>query len=1466
MIFPFEFRRTAFVAVLALLALCAEATDAHAQLGEDGELTRGLLARYSMSGQSVQKLEHEVSADWGASSPLQEFGESTESFSVVWDSRLLVQQEGDHQFHAFVQGKVRVVLGAETVFSADSKSPSWVSSDAFTPDLGFQPIKIHFEKTASKAQLHLYWSSKSFPLEPLPGHLLFRDGGRFDLAAIEKGREQYEAFRCGNCHGTLSASGISDDGNDTAAGQAGVLAAPDLKHSVTGIPKEWITRKLMGHLPGTMPGFEIHLDQAQAIATALLSTSVKRKLKALPEPARGSSEEKDRQSGLTLIRSLGCLACHTIEDVGLEQPGVIVEQEEGIEHGNSTVIGQNVFGGGSLATIGDRRLPEWLYVWLSDPAALNPSHRMPVFDLSSQERRQVAVALASLKAPAETKPEELPSLDSSEDELISQGWKLIRELGCSSCHKLSPRDGAEIAGKVDAPLLIGNRGDTSPKEVDWQQSCAVRTAPGARKSGQPTYRAADFDAIQAFVESLGETPRELTRREAGQQLLTTRSCLACHPRGQTRGLADVAAEIVGDDLALRGQAPTLVPPSLTAIGDRMLDKALAKAVGGEQKRRMDWKAVRMPKFKHSDAERQALIEYLVSEDRIQDGTPTWDISDDTSQVDDQTLLIGQELVGPKGFSCIACHQIGDYVPKKAAMGTRGSDLVGLGERIRHSYFIRWTRSPLRVVPGVEMPSYVKPVAGVLHGDIDVQLETLWRTLADPRFIPPTNPASVEQFIVVTPRSEPRIIRDVFTNPDQNGGGYVARAFAIGADNGHSLLIDLDSLAIRRWTFGDFARQRTVGKSWYWDMAGSDVVAINDAEPDFALVSKETEDDELLDSLIWPKRENGTVGRLLSYPARSGARPPRSGDPSFVYRMSFQLEGQVVPVEIMQRFNPIDSKETNTGEPVTGWHHWIEAEGVPDAYDLVHFPVLISSKTERLGEPSPTPFRDKHGYRLIHGPFDEGGIEPLRAVRIISEHGTASIANAQLTSLGRPALEVPVKPVDASKQTQVTSLPGYEGSQLPLSTKIMPTAMTVLNDGKLAFTSLEGHVYLAKDSDGDGVEDELTMFEEGLAAPYGIIEDEDRLLVSHKPELVRLRDRNGDGRADERTVFATGWGFNDNYHDWSCGIVRDRENNLFVGLGSDYSQPKRPKDYSRWRGTVVKISPDGEVQPFSHAFRYPTGIAIDANGNLFASDNQGVQNTFNEINHLRAGHHFGVPKMHEQSLEVDAQAPAIQVPHPWVRSVNGITILPEDYVLPEIAGHGLGCEYEERLLIRFTYHEVDGILQGATYYFSKPGLKSSDENFLGPLSISTGPAGELYVGSIHDSGWLGGLNTGSIVRLTPSGALPNGIREIQATSDGFEIQFFHPVDSAAASRPDSYSISGYTRVWKGSYSTPDSGRFQPSLDSVTVSPDGRTARIRTSPLKTGFVYEINCRFKDGDTALWPATGHYTLHRIPRADSQ
>jgi hypothetical protein len=156
--------------------------------------------------------------------------------------------------------------------------------------------------------------------------------------------------------------------------------------------------------------------------------------------------------------------------------------------------------------------------------------------------------------------------------------------------------------------------------------------------------------------------------------------------------------------------------------------------------------------------------------------------------------------------------------------------------------------------------------------------------------------------------------------------------------------------------------------------------------------------------------------------------------------------------------------------------------------------------------------------------------------------------------------------------------------------------------------------------------------------------------------------------------------------------------------------------------------------------------------------------------------------------------------------------------------------------------------------------------VGPICGAVAPNGDLLIGSIHDSGWLGGLNVGEIVRLRPNGKLPNGIRELRATADGFEIRFLSPIDRAAAGNPANFSIGGYTRKWQGAYATPDSDRYRVKVKSAKVSGDARTVRLHVDRLERGYVYEVTCA-KIGTNAkmtLWPDSGHYTMASIPPAE--
>jgi hypothetical protein len=326
--------------------------------------------------------------------------------------------------------------------------------------------------------------------------------------------------------------------------------------------------------------------------------------------------------------------------------------------------------------------------------------------------------------------------------------------------------------------------------------------------------------------------------------------------------------------------------------------------------------------------------------------------------------------------------------------------------------------------------------------------------------------------------------------------------------------------------------------------------------------------------------------------------------------------------------------------------------------------------------------------------------------------------------------------------------------------------------------------------------------------------------------------------------------------------------MYLGLGSDYSQPNRPTEDQQWRGTVLQIDPQGNIQPIARELRYPVGLALNARDRLFVTDQQGEQNTFNELNEIIPGRRYGVPTREDQRGElsgfvessVDKVSPAVQIPHPWTRSVNGLFFLPTDgpFENHPFAGHGIGMEYNGRFLVRFSLQDVEGRAQGAVYPFSRIPKEQDDSSFLGPICGAVAPNGDLYIGSIRDSGWLGGLNVGEVVRLRRTAEpYPNGIREVRWSPAGFEVEFTHPVSEQGAAKLSSdLTVTGYTRTWKGTYATEDSDRHALDITERQFDPTRRTLQLKSTAVKPGYVYELQLPALS-DEPLFPNTAAYTV---------
>lgn len=1351
-------------------------------------------------------------------------------FRAEWNGFLLSQANGSYRLHAFLSGKLRLTLGDKVLIDKASDAPEWHSSPPIELDYDYHPLRIEYQKTNEQARLALFWNGPQFQLEPIDGRQLFHQRGDTPSAIFERGESLVRAFRCEACH---------QIGSGDAKGEKH-LAAPSLEHLSGNLDRDWLVRWLIAkpelksinpsfHPSRRMPHFALEAEQAEDIAAWLFANSTP--VKTTPPPKKSDStpskakskKKKDEpeppvktplESGRELFLTVGCLACHQLGEKG-----------EG-----------GLYDGGDLSAIAAKRPPKFFETWLASPDAINSRHRMPIFELTEVERQHLVAFLVTLTGQSRQ------PTSTSQQASVERGAKAIATLRCTACHVLP--DIATMPSAKKTPL---------DSNADWQNSCIGNPS----KPGQPRFSLnnSDRDALRMYASQVVSGQPAIP--PSAQQLLAENNCLSCHQRNEAPGLAPRLTAIAGLHADLAAQIPSMTPPPLNSVGDKLHDNALRGAISRQGTNHRPYLLVRMPRFRLEETELQTLLNHFVSTDRIPPGLRT--LASDRVSVESALLeAVGSRLVTPDGFGCTSCHQLGQVMPVKAPLNARGPDLSMLGQRVRREWYDRWVRNPSRIVPRMEMPSVQIAVRGVLHDNLDDQLAAVWDVLNRQGFQPPQpNPIRVVRHSGTQPDSAAKVVTDVLRSSTQT---YV-KPILVGLSNRHNILFDLETARLIDWSIGDTARQRTEGKSWFWETAGKQILQTELDGSEITLQDGAAEET--------PRASGQFVTEFdeLEHPGNG-----------LKFRYRLDVGGSSHRLLVSQTFTPwVESGRS-------GFRRVIELSQMP-ANSRVRLAVL-SKKASSRGKLS----ADSRTITIQDpAPVTLSLVQPASAVLDANGNTSAAEANGTLKfelvystplTVDQFVIDTPISPQNL-KPEALQVVPGFSAQRLALTDEIMPTAITWRPNRTLVIASLKGHVWQAHDTDGDGLADRLVPLCDELAAPYGLSATDEYVDVANKYALIRLFDDDSDGRADRMVTIASGWGHTADYHDWAVGLPRDEKGNYYMALPCQ--QDERSAAAARYRGEFLKLvprppSPDNpqqfELQTISRGHRFPMGIARRRDGELFVSDNQGNYNPFNEINHVQANAHFGFVNAIDKGSNdrPPLTTPAINLPHPWTRSVNGICFLetPADLwkktqrdAFGPFEGHLIGCEYDTRRLIRMSFQKVGDVFQGAAYPFSYD-HPTEGPPLLGPLVCEVSPSGDLYVGGIRDSGWGGANNVGEVVRLQfRPDTLPCGIAEMRSVQDGFEIDFTAEVDASLASDIDNYSLASYTRESTPAYGGPDLDHRTEQLKAVTVSPDRRRVTLHLTEQRIGYVYELHVKkLVADDGKFFPAEAHFTLRAVGR----
>ena len=498
-------------------------------------------------------------------------------------------------------------------------------------------------------------------------------------AMLSRGRALMEKSGCYACHAVK--------GHEAFRSEAPPLEIVALKTGA-GALKRWLKDPKSLDPNATMPKFPLNDTDIEALSNYVFSLSPGRAL-ADRIAAAAAEPPGDADKGKALFAESRCLSCHTVEGKG---------------NGSAPELSQVA----SHATAG------WLLAFIRDPHAFNPRTRMPQFNFSEADTRNLVAYMESEFRDFNAPKGMLDPLPVNQT-LAEKGKALFHQKGCYACHapgqeanRFGP-DLDHIGDKRASSLEFGKRTDLPHTLPVWLQ--AKIQNPGSFQDGlkMPTFgfSARDTQAIVTALLSLGAEPVPAAYRPVRKvhpglipggavgALIDKYRCLSCHQIGDQGGdistapLTAEGSKVKQDWLVNYLQLPTAIRPILP---DRMLVFKMTKDEAAQI----------------AQAFETFYLDPSIPEDPFAGHPAT-----------DHDPVEGKRIYDTLG--CRACHILG------TTGGYYGPPLTEAGTRLKPGWVFKWLKGPQAWRADVRCPNYGLSDSEALR--LTSYLETLVQTPA-----------------------------------------------------------------------------------------------------------------------------------------------------------------------------------------------------------------------------------------------------------------------------------------------------------------------------------------------------------------------------------------------------------------------------------------------------------------------------------------------------------------------------------------------------------------------------------------------------------------------------------------------------------------------------------------------------------------------------------------------------------------
>ena len=435
---------------------------------------------------------------------------------------------------------------------------------------------------------------------------------------------------------------------------------------------------------------------------------------------------------------------------------------------------------------------------------------------------------------------------------------------------------------------------------------------------------------------------------------------------------------------------------------------------------------------------------------------------------------------------------------------------------------------------------------------------------------------------------------------------------------------------------------------------------------------------------------------------------------------------------------------------------------------------------------------------------------------------------------------------------------------PFKSKIRVGGIDFFKDGRMAFSTWSGDVWIGKGIDATLQVVEWKRYATGLFHALGLKIVDDEIYVLGRDQITHLHDLNGNGEASFYECFNNDVQVTPGFHEFTFGLETDSQGNFYFIKGGPVNPGGRGwGPLSDHNGCMFKVSKYGDhFEVFATGVRAPNGIGVGPNDEISTGDNQGTWVPVDYIHYVKQGEFIEVPDLSHQDSPPTAYSPHVcWVPYDWDNS-NGSQIWVTSDKWGALKGQMLYLSYGKSCLFEVLQEKVGDVFQGGVVKF--------------PLKFDTGicrarfnPAdGQLYVAGLR--GWqTNGAKDGAIQRVRYLGKPVTMQNALHFSDKGITIGFTNPVDPVTAGDVANYSIQQHNYRWTSAYGSADyklsdpneKGRDNVDIQSVRLSPDNKTVFLEVPGLQPVMQIRIKMNITAADGSPVPKDVGGTINVVP-----